>query len=244
MPRTPYVLALLGAMWLFSLVPGGCSPGTSPGVAARDSEDEILTTYETVRDGYVAQAVPANEAQEGDIVVFGDLYWRVLAVEVDRALLVTVEVVERRPYNSSGGQTTWSSSSMRAYLNDRFMSIHFSDDEIRRVAVVENTNPDNQKYGTAGGGDTQDAIFLLSAAEASRYFADASDRAAAYRNETYWWWLRTPGSVATNAAVVDTTGEIDTLGHGVGGYATDYTGFGGLRPALWLERGELRYNLP
>lgn len=46
-----------------------------------------------------------------------------------------------------------------------------------RIIPVINENPDNQCYGTKGGEDTQDRIFLLSLEEATcKYFGDSSSK--------------------------------------------------------------------
>ena len=64
-------------------------------------------------------------------------------------------------------------------------------------------NADNPRYGTSGGKDMEDRVFLLSLWEAEKYFEDDEDRRTfptvyaiaqdVYVNSelgTVWWWLR------------------------------------------------------
>ena len=103
-------------------------------------------------------------------------------------------------------------------------------------------------YGTDGGEDTEDSIFLLSLKEAYHYFSDSADRMAASTGYAIrrgasvsseflvgngegagWWWLRSPGIDSYNAAYVASGGGILEDGFGV-----DHSG-ASVRPALWLN---------
>ena len=55
-----------------------------------------------------------------------------------------------------------------------------------------------------------------------------SDRIAAFENEAYWWWLRSPGSNSLSAAFVSNDGRVFVAGFMV---INDR----GVRPALWLN---------
>ena len=103
-------------------------------------------------------------------------------------------------------------------------------------------NADNPKYGTDGGKDTEDRVFLLSLEEAEMYFEDDEDRRAipteyaiaqdAYVNDdlgTVCWWLRSPGYTSDVAAEVDTDGSLGLLGFGVRNFGL------AVRPALRLK---------
>lgn len=95
-------------------------------------------------------------------------------------------------------------------------------------------------WGTSGGQDTQDKVFLLNYAEAWEYFASDSDRACyattyALSREAEqhdpdnhsWWWLRSPGETDSHAAYVNFNGTI--YSNAVG---NDYVS---VRPALWID---------
>jgi len=113
--------------------------------------------------------------------------------------------------------------------------------------IVQNDN--NPWYGSAGGMETTDNVFLLSIAEAVRFFGDSgqlanrptsvtswindeyNDRRIARQDngEPFWWWLRSSGDMAHRAAFVNSMGYIC-----VDGYDTDsMRAPGGVRPAVW-----------
>jgi hypothetical protein len=115
--------------------------------------------------------------ERGNIVPFGGYTWRVLDLQEGKALLLCEKVIEQRAYNSSGGEAkkgnTWAECGLRDYLNSSFYnSLGQDKTQVAEMLVV---NYDNLWYGTAGGEDTSDRIFLLSIEEADRYFGDSED---------------------------------------------------------------------
>ena len=94
---------------------------------------------------------------------------------------------------------------------------------------------DNDRYGTSGGNDTEDYIFLLSMDEADIYFG-ADTRydhiirriCGYYGGEAGDWWLRTMGSGGSLAANVESDGDVDEYGITV---SIDE----GVRPAFWMK---------
>ena len=83
-------------------------------------------------------------------------------------------------------------------------------------------NADHPTYGTKGGEDTEDHVFLLSIGEAERLFTNDEDRRAfpteyAIAQDVYvdrdlgtvWWWLRSPGYNSGCAAEVYAVGSLD-----------------------------------
>ncbi len=201
--------------------------------------------------------------QVQDKSMFGAHEWRVLAIQNNAALLLTEYIIEMRPYHDAYTDITWADCSLRAYLNNDFYN-QFSEADRARIIPVTNTNPDNHWYGTTGGADTQDKIFLLSLEDvACRYFGDSS--ALLYNprnNQRYWferkdknnpnrkttplgqawnswWWLRTPGRVGVKAVYVHGDGNIGIQGNNIlKGNLADGECRGGVRPALWVKVGE------
>jgi hypothetical protein len=193
----------------------------------------------------VAQRIAENRAAEeqriaearqtlanpsvGDTVYFGDAYWRVLEVQDGQALLISQDILEQRAYNDEDTAVSWETCTLRAYLNGEFLNSHFSTEEQGRIALTEVINNDNPEYGTDGGADTQDKLFLLSIEEAEQYFSSDNDRIATYQGADSWWWLRSPGGGAGRAVGVSGDGGAGAIGAGVDGDSH------GLRPALWLN---------
>lgn len=97
-------------------------------------------------------AVELSEASLGDIVVFGDIRWYVIAKTETGCTLLTEKPVIKMPFNRAGYQTTdtWDKSTVRAWLNEKFYNT-FTDEEKALIAKTHNSNPDNREYGTPGG---------------------------------------------------------------------------------------------
>ncbi|MDR0220206.1 MAG: FecR family protein, partial [Lachnospiraceae bacterium] len=222
-------------------------------VAVIDSSGNELTTIgedESVSfdtsAGNAVVAAPAQSSNDnyevGDIVGFGGYEWRVLEVSDGKALLLSEYVLELRPYNGewrddltfdeniAALSTTWADCDLRAYLNGEFYDSLGADIKAR-IVETQVVNDDNPEYGTPGGADTNDKIFLLSIDEAEAYFSDDTARIA-YDSSgaASWWWLRSPGYGSRYAALVGRGGDVDVNGiYGI------YIGYGGVRPALWLN---------
>jgi hypothetical protein len=183
----------------------------------------------------------------GSIHRFANIDWRVLDVDKrnNKVLLISEEILEKRPYNVKWKETTWENCTLRKYLNGEFLDKLGA--EKSAVAETRNSNPNNQWYGTAGGSATNDKVFLLSLDEICRYFGDSTanlrrksgfvisdennpNRVANYGSKAAsWWWLRSPGSYSGSAAFVYSGGSVAIGGDKVGHDS------GGVRPALWLN---------
>lgn len=203
----------------------------------------------------------------GDILTFGQYHqtdagtdrvpieWLVLEVQDGKAFLVSRYGVDTGHYDVNG-KFAWEECGMRSWLNSTFMQEAFSEQEAAAILVTEVDNSTAQGYSewqTKDGADTQDKLFLLSFAEADRYFGPigvgvgngsvsarirppefaiksglykASDYTLEDGTGTGWWWLRSPGRNNTNVAYVDYDGSLDSLNGGATGC---------VRPAFWLD---------
>ncbi|MDR1465505.1 MAG: DUF6273 domain-containing protein [Oscillospiraceae bacterium] len=120
-------------------------------------------------------ASPAlSNVSVGKIIKFGPYEWQVLDVKNGRALLITKYVLEARAYNDADinglHEMTWSDCTLRAYLNGSWLDSNFSQTERAQIANTKVVNDDNPYYGTEGGPDTTDKVFLLSVGEVIQYF--------------------------------------------------------------------------
>ena len=218
----------------------------------------IILALTVVILSLAAWAICASAHQIGDIIQFGGYDWRVLDVQGSRALIITEHIIGQSSYNVDAGcGVTWETCTLRQYLNGKFLQ-KFSKEDQARIAETRINNPDNLWYGTEGGSDTTDKIFLLSLEEVDKYFGNSGDyrdemrksydgqkwvsdndgdgfsntndsnRIAQYNNQASWWWLRSHGSDCLYAAFVFYDGSVSVAG--------DYMsiGYGGIRPALWL----------
>ena len=143
-----------------------------------------------------AAAVPSV----GDVIQFGEYDWRVLYVQYNRALIITENIIEKRPFNEQWEAVTWEESTLREYLNSEFLQ-KFTEEKQGWIADTRIQNPDNLWYEMSGGNDTTDKIFLLSLEEVDRYFGRSGD----YENKRrkrfggrhtlsgQWIWISTDG---------------------------------------------------
>ena len=169
--------------------------------------------------------------------------WRVLSVEGNDAFLLADEGLDNKPYHGEMTETSWENCSLRAWLNDTFMRDAFTEEEQdpKKKTTVSNSNKDNpdESIDSDGGADTQDRIYLLSAAEAAntaygfddRFYGmsrtrEAKTTAYAYDQGAFasWieeiddngkWWLRSPGFDINEAAYVSEYGGGEYYGTNV-----------------------------
>jgi hypothetical protein len=202
---------------------------------------------------YEEQAAAAERArlssvQVGDVIQFGGYDWRVLDVQGGKALIITDKVIDFRPYHNENTDITWADCDLREWLNERFCDSLSAADRAM-ISQSRSANKNNQCYGTDGGVDTTDRVFLLSLEEVVRFFGDSgqltndhpygkywisdqyNDKRMAFNADgiTSWWWLRSPGLSGYYAAGIDYGGGISVSGDDVGTY------YAGVRPALWLN---------
>lgn len=161
------------------------------------------------------------------------------------------------PYNNRYVSVTWQSSSVRTWLNGRFLS-SFTANEQNAILTTWVDNGTSQgfrheQWTGIGGYDTQDKVFLLSYAEASRYlgitgpgttgpvgarviptaYAENKDAYISEKHEASngamasWWWLRSPGINQYDAACVRSGGCL--------GEEMCTESIGCIRPAMWVD---------
>ncbi len=212
-----------------------------------------------------------NEVKVGDVVVFGDychhnniygvydennpLKWLVLEQREGKILLLSLQSVNILFFVSNeeyleqkGNGFTWKNSTIREYLNQELLYLMFQQDELSCISETVVQTADNPMYGTDGGEDTTDYLFLLSIEEAQKYFSSDSERRTQivpdvelpqydlvphqhYLNTTdyYDWWLRSPGESSEKAACVGRFGDIMMEGQWVDTEEVS------VRPAMWVD---------
>ena len=202
------------------------------------------------------QYMDFSSVQTGNIVKFGhyeqdndantgseEIEWIVLEVSDKTALLISRYALDCQPYNALNENTTWETCSLRKWLNETFIAEAFSDDELEMIKTVTVTAEKNPDSDTPAGNDTGDRVFLLSVSEAEKYFGSKELRACSateyakarcsYPDDELWfWWLRTPGYEATDAAVIYNDGHIETYGRRADWVKNDNYS---VRPALYIE---------
>ena len=173
-----------------------------------------------------------SSAAVGDIVTFGSfnqsaksdvgekpIEWRVLAVEGDRMLLVSVCALDCRPFNSSDKQgNSWEESDLYAWLTTEFNDSAFTEAEQERILEITCLSVDEAR-----------AYFADDAARACKPTAYAATNGAVTSNGGCYWWLRSAGTNGKEyAAFVSGDGRVMAGGQPVSN--TDRA----VRPAMWV----------
>ncbi len=198
--------------------------------AAAARRAECTTVGKTFTFGHYEQDNHTGNGKEA-------IEWQVLDVKGDQVLIISKNTLDAKEYHHSDTSITWEKCTLRTWLNKDFLNAAFSAAE---QAGIETTTVDNSKaqgysgYSTLGGNNTQDKIFLLSYAEAWKYFGSDSARVSTptkYAKAQYSysdrWWLRSPGYWQAGAALVDFDGSRTNS------YSVETTY--GVRPALWVN---------
>jgi len=111
--------------------------------------------------------------------------WLVLDVRDNKALIITVNVIEQRRFDSSTND--WETSELRQYLNNEFI------DRLNKTKI-------------------DGEIFLLSVDEINEYFKGGTNRTAKYRGKTAWCWTRSPGYIVKDCANKNKGGAVRVYG--------------------------------
>ncbi|MDE5781386.1 MAG: hypothetical protein K2I03_07900 [Lachnospiraceae bacterium] len=180
--------------------------------------------------------------------------WRVLKTDGNNAMLLSDIVLDNKVYNTQDEGTTWETSTIRSWLNgygadsneagvdfsiSNFINSTFSNEELAAIADTQVVNSDNMEYGTEGGNNTIDKLFLLSESEVytdsvtdfgfvpdkeildearmcgNSDYAKAMGLWSDYPEENCCWWIRSQGYDSNVAAIVLYDGRIDDIGNRV-----------------------------
>ncbi len=193
-------------------------------------------------------------ALTGETILFGEYYqyvtedkdpvktpieWLVLEKSGNKMLILSKFALDCQPYENSFSKRSWSSCSLRAWLNTVFLPNAFSDLEKCNILYTHLPNENESSIFSSDKKSTYDKVFPLSKSEVQKYFHTdqemrctptdiAIGRGARCSSEnSCCWWLRSIGSGSHRAPYVHYDGTIDDCG-------VNYT-FVAVRPAMWIE---------
>ena len=192
------------------------------------------------------------DVQTGGYVTFGsyeqdndlsngkeDIEWLVLAREDNKALLISKYALDVQPYSQHITEVPWENSFIRKWLNDTFLNEAFSLEEQDGIIMSTVTADENPLHKLSQGNDTQDKVFLLSAAEAYEYFETDSARVCEMTDYCYaqspnltrlpGWWLRSLNAEHVAAAIDPFKGNVQIGGD----YVTTIDS--SIRPSIWID---------
>ena len=105
--------------------------------------------------------------------------WIVLDKNGSSVLLISKYGLDYLPYNMPDNMmytdTTWEECTLRTWLNNLFLNTAFTTAEKGKIKTTNVVNEDNPYYGSEGGNNTNDKVFLLSIGEAKNYFKNNND---------------------------------------------------------------------
>ena len=175
-------------------------------------EEPSVSTGQTVLFGRYEQN---NKPEDGT----EPIEWQVLAVQDGKALLLARYGLDAQSF---GGDSQWSSSSLKSWLNNDFLYSAFDDGQ--------------RSYLAGGSGDAAgDLVSVLGSDEVGMYASgmmQCSPTDSAYvklGGDPYScaWWLRSMGQSGSGVSIVDAYGSMDVQGYPVDGIAA-------VRPAVWV----------
>ncbi len=199
--------------------------------------------------------------QDGDVNNGSEnIEWIVLDVQDNKSFVISLFVLDAKPYESDNKYITWEDCTLRKWLNHIFLQNSFTENEQSAIILTHVDNSGDQNYNNSGSGqDTDDKIFLLSYAEAWKYFITQEERIG-YATE----YARQNGVFHSVSDIVK-TGKIHTVwwlrssntDYGVRGYKGDKPDsfsaatsieingkrhldvitddYVGVRPAMWID---------
>lgn len=176
---------------------------------------------------------PYSEYFTGRIICFGQyeqdnevkpIEWIVLRSNDERTLLVSKYVLSLQTYTGNkdtSAECTWSSSTIRKWLNGDFYNEAFSGAEKNAITTTEISQE---------GNTTKDKVFLLSSSEVTIYFGSISTKAKK-GDKTSSWWLRSSKDKFYKEYIDSLFGKVydDTFA----------TVVKGIRPAIWVKTKEI-----
>nr|WP_288730947.1 DUF6273 domain-containing protein [uncultured Anaerobutyricum sp.] len=250
------ILILLGIAGAFAYNKSVSKKGTTAKVESSSQEEDKESEHKeetTAKVESSSQKKDKNpEYKVGETIEFGNypqeedgtekpIEWIVMKNEGNQILLLSKYVLDAKPYNEELEAVTWETSDIRQWLNNEFYTTAFNKTEKAKIQTSLIKNEDNSEYGTSGGNDTEDKVFLLSEKEAETLFSNWEERiakATEYAQKSgvcvdekkrSVWQLRTPADESDGAAAVSFYGMVDTYG-----YVVDCRDEG-MRPALYLN---------
>lgn len=218
------------------------------------TDSDGVTTWDCVWFGNYWQEDTNGDGRANRSDAKTPIKWRVLSVDGDDVFLMADKNLDCCEYNDADTSVTWETCTMRSWLNgygaeankegkdygsNNFLDNAFSEAEQSAIRSANVVNDNNPEYGTEGGNDTLDKVYLLSIGEvmnpsygfSSDYSKQDENRRAkdteyaklqgAWVGFGSWtdsegngdWWLRTPGNDSSHQSSVIPNGSVNLNGY-------------------------------
>lgn len=139
------------------------------------SKAKSIILAPSVSDAGITDTSTFSRTKTGDIIVFGSyeqdndtkngkepIEWIVLSNNGKDLFVMSKYALDCQPYNIERTDITWEECTLRKWLNGDFYNAAFSASDKKLIKTMNIKNNDNSEYGTKGGNDTKDDVFLLS----------------------------------------------------------------------------------
>ena len=181
-----------------------------------------------------------DKAAVGDVLMLGGwqgelLFWKVVAVENNKMMLMSLYALASMKFNEEKGSVTWSNCSLRRYLNGSFLEQAFSlaDRECILESEIDCTDMEKDREGIPAL--VVDKVFILSVSELLALGLMSEDLTCKPLTKKYGraceWWLRTKGRNRQFVAVVNERGNINEDGKMACAVPKV-----NVRPVMWVRR--------
>ncbi len=267
-------LLLISALLAGILPLSGSAPAQAAGYGLNNPKTDAngITTWDCIWFGNYWQEDTNGDGKADKNDAKQPIKWRVLSVDGDDAFLLADKNIDVQRYNKNYTDVTWENCTMRSWLNgygaetnqpgedfrtNNFLDHAFSASEQSAIKTTSVVNNDDPEYGTEGGNDTSDKVYLLSIDEVrnpeygftsstsstdtrkavnTAYVAGGGETKTSGMNSAGSadaWWLRSPGRSSNDASSVIYSGIVYSYGCNVSdiSYAA--------RPALHLNLSSL-----
>lgn len=138
-------------------------------IVSSSKENDLYSTLETAngwdKNNDIIIGKEKYHRAKKSYFKYEPIKWRVIKCENGEALLLSDIVLDKQKYNKRLKKVTWEKSTLRKWLNKKFMNRAFSSSEQEAIRTTKVINEDNYYYKTDGGNDTLDKIYLLSLSE-------------------------------------------------------------------------------
>ncbi|MBQ8606053.1 MAG: InlB B-repeat-containing protein [Clostridia bacterium] len=172
------------------------------------------------------------------------IVWEKIKEENGKTLYLSRYILDSIPYNSPKASVSWSTCTLRTWLNGTFYNSAFTAEEKSVVIYGDIFTARNKSTGIGSDMTTKDRVFLLSLEEADslQNYALKKGTATAHAKaqgclvnskDIGDWWFRTAGCYDNYAAFMQQNG-----GSRDNGYSVDLKTIG-VRPAIWVDTSKI-----
>lgn len=198
-------------------------------------DEENYTKASSLKDAQVGQLVSFGHYEQDDdpATTNEEILWIVVEKNGSELKLMSLYCLDMIPFMTNDGAALWADSYAREFLNNDFYNSAFSASEQAMIQTVSVKNTPNPVYGTGGGEDTLDKVYLLSLEEAMEYYG-ISEPVETWYDGVYaqatqhtinkgawleiagstncWWWLRSTGGTDRDGTEIGSAGYLSFNG--------------------------------